>query len=108
MTVTEEIMQAVFTAPDERKQAALSALRGEPVATARPVTGPLLLGVGAGARFLGVSRATLWRAMRAGHIEKVELFAGSYRVRRQDLEALAAGRSAAGRPATVGGGSVRQ
>jgi len=45
----------------------------------------------AGAKLLGVSRATLWRMMKAGTISKVELFPGSYRLRREDLEALAAG-----------------
>ena len=93
MTVLEEVMQAALAAGDERKQVALKVLRGEPLASAaRSTTGPLLLGVGAGAKFLGVSRATLWRAVRAGKLQKVELFPGSFRVRREDLEALASGR----------------
>ena len=89
MTTMEELMQAALQAPEERKTAALKALRGEVEVMARPVIGPLLLGMGAGAKFLGVSRATLWRACQAGSIQKVELFPGSYRVRREDLEALA-------------------
>lgn len=93
MTLIEEVMQATLAAADDRKQVALRVLRGETLeSAARPTTGPLLLGMGAGARFLGVSRATLWRACLAGRIQKIELFPGSYRVRREDLEALAAGK----------------
>lgn len=89
--VTNEILRALVAAPDERKIAALKALRGEVEATARPVAGPLLMGMGGGAKFLGVSRATLCRVCQAGRLQKVELFPGSYRVRREDLVALAAG-----------------
>ena len=93
MTVTEEIIQVALTAPEGRKADALRVLRGEvPESTAKPATGPLLMGIGAGAKYLGVSRATLWRACQAGRLEKVELYPGSYRVRRDDLEALAAGK----------------
>ncbi|MDD5704952.1 MAG: helix-turn-helix domain-containing protein [Kiritimatiellae bacterium] len=113
MTLTEEIMQAALGAPDERKADALRVLRGEmPAAGAGGYgvsRGPLLLGMGAGAKLLGVSRGTLWRAMRAGRIQKVELFPGSYRVRREELEAVAAGKlglsgykSKRGRPKKVG------
>jgi excisionase family DNA binding protein len=59
----------------------------EPVPAA-PI-GPLLVGMGAGAKLLGVSRATLWRMIRAGRLEKVEVLPGSFRVRRADLEAIA-------------------
>ncbi len=90
--VTNEILKALIPAPEERKVAALKALRGEaPEPAARPVTGPLLLGMGQAARFLGVSRSTLWRILQAKTIQQVELFPGSFRVRREDLMALAAG-----------------
>jgi len=56
-------------------------------------TGPLLLGMGEGARFLGVSRATLWRMIRDGRLGRVEVLPGSFRVRRTDLEAIAAGQN---------------
>jgi len=97
-------MQAALGAADDRKQRALKVLRGEPLApAARTVTGPLLMGIKTGAKFLGVSRATLWRAVCAGRIQKVELFPGSYRVRREDLEALAsARRDSAGRAVNSG------
>jgi predicted DNA-binding transcriptional regulator AlpA len=34
---------------------------------------------------LGVSRATLWRMLKADAREKVELYAGSYRLRVSDV-----------------------
>ena len=95
---TSELLQAVLAANDERKFQALRVLRGElSVGNGQKTgsSGPLLMGMSAGARFLGVSRATLWRVVRAGKIQKVELFPGSFRVRRDDLEALAFGRIAA-------------
>ena len=93
MTLKDEVIQAALPAAEDRLRLALDALRGVPAPSVlRPTTGPLLMGMGAGAKFLGVSRATLWRACLAGRIQKVELFPGSYRVRREDLEALAAGR----------------
>lgn len=118
MTLTEEVMQAVFVATEERKALALRALKGEIPADGgarAEVIGPLLLGMGAAARFLGVSRATLWRILQAGKVGKVELFPGSYRMRKADLVALAAGAfgesgkvSRRGRPrkVTVGQGEV--
>ena len=55
-----------------------------------PPRGPLLLGMGTGAKLLGVSRATFWRMIKAGRVTKVEVLPGSFRVRRAELEALAA------------------
>ena len=90
---TGELLQAVLSATDERKDQALRVLRGEVSdVPAKAVNGPLLLGMSAAAKLLGISRATLWRILRAGTIVKIELFPGSYRVRREDLEALAAGK----------------
>jgi excisionase family DNA binding protein len=91
--LTGDLLTAVVAAPPDRKEAALKLLRGEVAQpSAKTSTGPLLLGMGASAKFLGVSRATLWRILQAGTIQKVELFRGSYRVRREDLEDLAAGK----------------
>ena len=53
--------------------------------------GPLLYGMSPAAKFLGVSRATLWRMIKAGRLAKVEVLPGSFRVRRADLQAIAAG-----------------
>lgn len=109
MTTIESLMQAVLSATEEQKAAALQLLRGEKVEpAAQPVTGPLVLGMGAAAKFLGVSRATLWRIVQAGRLERVELYSGSYRLRREDLMSLAARkfrdserRSSCGRPRKV-------
>jgi excisionase family DNA binding protein len=53
--------------------------------------GPLLMGMSEGAEFLGISRGTLWRMIKAGRLGKVEILPGSFRVRRVDLEAIVAG-----------------
>lgn len=52
---------------------------------------PLLMTVKDAARRLGVARNTVGRAIRAGRLKKVEVYAGSYRLRRADVEALAMG-----------------
>jgi excisionase family DNA binding protein len=56
------------------------------------VSGPLLLRVKDAAALLGVHRATIWRLVKAGRLETVPLL-GSLRVRRADIEALAAGKT---------------
>ncbi len=86
-----ELLAAVVAASEDRKRDALKVLRGELVAAdaaARPMKGPLLLGMGAAAALLGVSRPTLWRMIQAGRLEKVEILPGSHRIRRVDLEGI--------------------
>jgi hypothetical protein len=94
MTLTEEIIQAALVAPDDRKAEALRMLKGEaPPPPARPATtGPLLLSMGVASELLGISRVTMWRVLRAGKIKRVEIFPGAYRVTREDVESLAAGK----------------
>ncbi|MEI7732744.1 MAG: helix-turn-helix domain-containing protein [Verrucomicrobiota bacterium] len=53
------------------------------------LTGPLLLGMGKAASLLGVSRPTLWRMIKVGKLGRVEILPGSFRVRREELEAIA-------------------
>ncbi|MFH1968694.1 MAG: hypothetical protein ABIJ53_00070 [Verrucomicrobiota bacterium] len=60
-----------------------------------PPTGPLLMGMSASAKFIGVSRATLWRMCRSDRLQKVEILPGSFRLRRSDLLKLAAGEGGA-------------
>jgi len=65
-------------------------LEGKMAVAPEPPKGPLLLGMGAGAKLLGVSRATFWRMIKAGRLTKVEVLPGSFRVRRSDIEAIGA------------------
>jgi excisionase family DNA binding protein len=60
-----------------------------------PPKGPLLMMVKDPAGLLGVHRATIWRLVKAGRLQTVELL-GSLRVRRADIEALAGGHQAGG------------
>ncbi len=86
----DDLIRAIFTAPDESKARALAILEGKEISA--PDTGPLLLTMGQTAELLGVSRATLWRAIRAGRIEKVEIYSGAFRLRRADILALVGSR----------------
>jgi len=49
------------------------------------------MGMTASAKFLGVSRTTIWRLVGQGRLEKVEVLPGSFWLRRTDLEAIAKG-----------------
>ncbi len=93
MTIVEELLGAMINAPESRQRDALKLLRGDAVLgnalESSPTKPPLLMGMGEAAKYLGVSRPTLWRIIQAGRLRKVELFPGSYRVRRDDLEELA-------------------
>ncbi len=97
---TGDLLNAFVTATPERKEAALKVLRGETTPAAKPVTGPLLMNINAAAKFLGVSRTTLWKIVAAGAVERLEVFPGSFWVTRESLVALAA-RSSALRPGSV-------
>ena len=69
-------------------------LEGKPATPkSEPPTGPLLMGMSAAAKFIGCSRATLWRICRAKRLQKVEILPNSFRLRRADLLALAAGKA---------------
>lgn len=81
-------MMKVLQAPPE-VQARIDAIlenRDTPVPSS---TGPLLLGMDAGAKFIGISRSSLWRLIKSGRITPVEFRPGSFKVRRADLEQLA-------------------
>ena len=53
-----------------------------------PIKAPLLLNMGEAAKYLGVSRPTLWRMIKAGALEKVQITRNSYRLRKRDIEKL--------------------
>ncbi len=79
-------------APPEAQEAIDRILDGKFPSRAEAPAGPLLSGMSPAAKYLGVSRATLWRMIRAGRLGRIEVLPGSFRVRRADLEALAAGK----------------
>ena len=87
----EQIITAVFSATPEAKARALEVLKGNEIpAPARKVpSGPQLITMGKACELLGCSRTTLWRAVHAGSLQKVELFKNSYRLRLDDVLALA-------------------
>jgi excisionase family DNA binding protein len=79
-----------FLQADPEKQAQIDdILEGRAQAPFQSSTGPLLYGMSAAAKVLGVSRATLWRILRSGRLPKIEVLPGSFRVRRADLEVFA-------------------
>jgi excisionase family DNA binding protein len=87
----ELLMRILQASPQQHERIAMMLDGREPVASPQS---PLLLGMSASAKLLGVSRPTLWRMIRAGKLTKVEILPGSHRLRRADLEALAAGKAA--------------
>ena len=54
-----------------------------------PRTGPLLLRMKEAAKLLNCSRPTLWRICRAGKLKKIEILPNSFRLRFDDVMALA-------------------
>jgi excisionase family DNA binding protein len=91
MTDSEKRLLKLLTASPEQLAAIDELLAGKLPRTRSKPTGPLLMGMGAAAARLGVSRATLWRMIKAGKLERVEVLRGSFRVRCADLEAFAEG-----------------
>ena len=91
----DQLIQAVFTADDKAKEQALAILQGRACSPGSPdAAGPLLLTMGQSAELLGVSRATLWRMLRAGRLEKVEIYPGAFRLRKSDILNLVSGKGA--------------
>lgn len=91
-TNSNELLLTFLQAGPEQRAKIESILEGRDGASAETSSGPLLLTMVAGSRLLGCSRSSLWRMIRRGRLRKVEILPGTYRVRRADLEAIAAGR----------------
>ena len=89
--ISQEFLAALAAATPDRIAAAMRVLTGE-LAIESLAEGPLLMTVTDAARRLGVARSTVARAIRAKRLTKVELYQGSYRLRRADVEAIAAPR----------------
>jgi excisionase family DNA binding protein len=95
----DDLIRAVFTATDEAKEQALAILEGRansPVLSgvegpSEPLPDPVLLQMGEAAEMMNVSRATLWRILKAGRLPKVEIYPGAFRLRRSDILDLIAG-----------------
>lgn len=86
-------LMKILQAPAEVQEKIDCLIEGRiPVPHPEPAAGPLLMGSSAAARFMGISRATLWRMVKAGRLTKVEILPGSFRLRRADLLALAKGK----------------
>lgn len=109
MSLLEELMGVALTASEDRRAEALRLLRGEVAATPSPRSeGPLLLAMGQAAKYMGVSRPTMWRMIRDGRLEKVEILPGSFRMRRADLDAYVAGNGITGPQEPSKGGRGRK
>jgi excisionase family DNA binding protein len=88
MTDFENRLVKVLTAPADQLEAIDKILAGKTAPPRREIKAPILLGMGASAELLGVSRATLWRMIKIGKLKKVEVLPGSFRLRRVDVEAI--------------------
>jgi excisionase family DNA binding protein len=96
-----------FLSATAEQQAAIDRiLEGRMEPAAEPPRGPLLIRASDAAVLLGVHRTTIWRLVKAGRLGTVELL-GAVRIRRADVEGLAAGDQAAGRGAPAGAGSPK-
>jgi hypothetical protein len=90
-TKNDDLIRAIFSATEERKSRALLILQGEDIPLR--IDEPLLLTMGEATKLIPCSRATLWRIVKAGRLEKVELYPGAFRLRRADVVALANGKA---------------
>jgi excisionase family DNA binding protein len=92
----ERLLRFLQATP-EQQQAIDRIFEGKMEAPRPAPTGPLLMMMGDAAELLGVSRATVWRMIKMGKLDRVEILPGTFRVRREDIEALALGKGGNGK-----------
>ena len=97
---TEERLKRVLAASPEQLGAIDNIFEVRSLPTITGTAAPLLMGMIAAAKFLGVSRTTLWRMVKDGRLKRIEILPGSFRLRRADLEAVAKNGSAKNSSAT--------
>jgi len=90
----ERLIKFLNASPDQQEaiDRIIEGKQEQELTTTPRAAGPLLLGMTDAAKWLGVSRTTLWRMLQDGRFQKVEVLPGSYRLRRSDLEAFANGK----------------
>jgi excisionase family DNA binding protein len=102
----EAVLAAALPANSERRASAIAVLRGELTAPPNGATASKpcleLLTMGDAAKEVNVSRPTLWRTIRDGHLRAVEIRPGSRRIARAELERFVAGRKPAPAKEVVG------
>jgi len=80
---TEERFKLLLTAPPDTLAAVDAALAGKKPDTERPSL--RLLRMGEAASETGLSRCTLWRAIKDGRLRAVEVRRGSHRIPESEL-----------------------
>ena len=87
--ISPRLLTALMAAPEDRRQIALRILEGNSLTQSDRL--PLLVTINEAADIWGTHRSTVWRAVRSGRLQKVELFPGCFRLRRADVIAVAGG-----------------
>ena len=85
----EDRIKALFNATPEQLAAFDAALAGKEPETERPSL--RLLRMGEAARETGLSRCTLWRAIKDGRLRAVEVRKGSHRIPEAELRRFVEG-----------------
>ena len=93
----ERLMRILQASPNQL--AAIDRVLDDTTEPAQPERrGPFLLKMGAAASLLGVSRPTLWRMLNARRLTRVEILPATFRVRREEVEAIVFGKPATSAP----------
>jgi len=88
----EERLKKLLEASPEQLQAIDDILAFGVHQKAADIASPLLLEMKSAAKYMGVSRTTLWRMIKIGFLQRIKILPGSFRLRRADLHEIASGR----------------